>query len=160
MTKTPEKITWNDEMDEALKAYAADGLSGTRIAEEITKQFQLKFEMSRNAVIGRAHRKGYALATRSQKHKKIVGQRKTTQDNAAQNRTTVKPAVKSIVNIFRSTTPIEGLRITDLGLRDCRWTESEGHPADYIFCGKEKKPGSSYCAEHHRRVYYKTPRKY
>jgi hypothetical protein len=41
--------------------------------------------------------------------------------------------------------------------RTCQWLD--GEPRDRNFCGEPSQPGSSYCAEHHARCWYKAPGK-
>lgn len=36
----------------------------------------------------------------------------------------------------------------ELERHDCRWTDSNGHASDFIFCGEETVLGRPYCAEH------------
>jgi hypothetical protein len=65
---------------------------------------------------------------------------------------------------FRAGSPLpdeaeEGVDVTgrrlgllDVGAHDCRWIN--GDPlADHTFCGKPVKEGTSWCPEHHARVY-------
>lgn len=44
------------------------------------------------------------------------------------------------------------LGLMDIGAHDCRWID--GDPlAEHSFCGKPVKEGSSWCPEHHKRVF-------
>jgi hypothetical protein len=40
----------------------------------------------------------------------------------------------------------------ELGPRDCRWTDSNGHASTFVFCGEQKVMGRPYCAAHCARA--------
>lgn len=155
------KILWTYQMDVMIRELAAKGMTGTQIADTLNKTMELPRPATRNAVIGRCHRQGIELHNHSQKPKP---QKKKVVVKQEQKKAKPKVAVEKIVlpepvEIY-SDIQTDKKRIIDLGVFDCRWTESVGHPSTFEFCGARKKPGSSYCAEHHARVYIKPPRKY
>lgn len=45
------------------------------------------------------------------------------------------------------------LGLMDVGAHDCKWISGDPLLADHSFCGKPVKPGTSWCPEHHKRVY-------
>jgi hypothetical protein len=44
--------------------------------------------------------------------------------------------------------------VADLPVRTCQWHGGQKGPDGWlVFCGKRVREDSSYCAEHHKRVY-------
>ena len=150
-------IRWTDEMDAVLRELASKGCSAREIAEEVKKIFPLAQTATKNSIIGRAGRQRIPLCRPN--HSPIKKQKINTEPikkekpvKAVKKRGEKqmdKPVLQKIV--VPEKIEISGKRIIDLGAYDCRWTDSNGHPGDFIFCAKPKKDGSSYCAEHHAR---------
>jgi hypothetical protein len=88
--------------------------------------------MTKNAVIGRANRLGL-------------------QDKA---RSPIKPGIAKQQRVRLAV----ATRIAAEGIapRSCRWIESNDRPyPDDPFCGAPVQPGTSWCPEHHERVFTK-----
>lgn len=49
--------------------------------------------------------------------------------------------------------------IPDFRPRECRWIEGEPDGVNTVYCNKPTQPDSSWCCEHHARVYIKVPDK-
>jgi GcrA cell cycle regulator len=120
-------MSWTDERVALLKKLWEKGLSASQIASELGG-------VTRNAVIGKAHRMGLAsrpspLKTETQKPK------------AAKKKAPEKKAVKERITL---------LQLTD---KMCKWPI--GHPGepDFHFCGKKAEAGVPYCAEHCAQAY-------
>ncbi|MEM7568617.1 MAG: GcrA family cell cycle regulator [Pseudomonadota bacterium] len=113
-------MSWTDERIEALRKHWDEGLSASQIAEKLGEG------VTRNAVIGKAHRLG--LKSRPSPVKSEPAQAK------AKPKATPKASSK--------------VSLLDLTERICKWPI--GHPtdADFHFCGKPAKPGFPYCDEH------------
>lgn len=47
----------------------------------------------------------------------------------------------------------ERIGLMDLGRNDCRYCNGDPMTADHSFCGRPVRPGSSWCPDHHRRVF-------
>lgn len=145
---------WTPKMDAKMLELASAGFTSRKIAEAINQQFQLPYEITRNAVIGRANRIGLSWDAMPRIKKAPKPKRKSTK------KIILKPANVYIGNFMETgdSPPADGLTIWELGLNNCRWTESSGHPSNYVFCGHRTRAGSSYCQEHHTRVYYNPKR--
>lgn len=111
-------MVWTDERIEQLKALWAEGLT----TGEIGKRLQV----SKNAVVGKAHRLG--LKGRPSPIKRAKEPRR--QAPAAKE---PEPKIKSIV---------------DLSAHTCRWPIGDPREPDFHFCGAPALPGKPYCAEH------------
>ena len=118
-------LGWTDERVELLKTLWKKGLSASQIAEE------LGGDVTRNAVIGKAHR--LDLSSRPSPVKKAPKIEKPAPK--------VEPEIITI------------LTLTD---RMCKWPM--GHPgdADFRFCGRKSTPGQPYC-QHHASIAYQAP---
>jgi hypothetical protein len=45
------------------------------------------------------------------------------------------------------------VRFADLTSRSCKFVINDGNPKDFLFCGDDRKDGSSYCERHHKMCY-------
>lgn len=160
-------IKWTTEMDAVVQQLANDGLSSSRIADAINERFCQEVHVTKNSVIGRANRIGFSLSgAKRKKRRKIDPLRKDRKVAVKTERRPKDPSQPALIPLETyfpasaiNTVPPK-LGLLDLKRLDCRWTDSVGHPSAYEFCGAPVKGGSSYCAEHHARVYLKTARKY
>lgn len=125
-------MAWTEERIDALKQYWDEGLSASQIAAKLGEG------VTRNAVIGKAHRLG--LKSRPSPLKSGAGKAKAP-TRKARERSTKK----------RLTT------LLDLSDRMCKWPN--GHPGDedFHFCGKPSEPGMPYCAAHCAVAYQAQP---
>ena len=112
-------MSWSDEMIVLLKTHWGSGKSAAEIAQLLGPS------MTRNAVIGKAHRMGLS-GTRS-------GPTKATRF--------VKPEPDPAATI---------LNLTD---RMCRWPIGDPKQAGFRFCAKGVSSTLPYCHEHARLAY-------
>lgn len=164
-------MSWTDERIATLRKLWREGLTASQIARMIGG-------MSRNAVIGKAHRIGLAgRVTRDRKRDHFGGMAKPTKDLTKVTKQARKPAPKpSPIRELLRDLPTEPLppvdtmpaqvSFNDLEDHHCRAIVAEHLPFDgdrKIYCGKRKEPGKVYCACHVRRyetaaqVYAKYP---
>lgn len=130
-------MAWTDDRIEILRKLWDDGLSASQIAKELGEN------VTRNAVIGKAHRLG--LKSRPSPVKKD-----------AKKKAPAKPAVKKAPPKEKK---IVGGKVSLLELTDrmCKWPI--GHPGedDFHFCGKGSEAGMPYCAAHCAEAYQAQP---
>lgn len=123
-------MAWTEDRINILRALWKEGLTASKIAVRLGEG------VTRNAVIGKAHRLG--LASRPSPLKTDT--------------TKAKPAQK------KPPPPAERSKITLLQLteRMCKWPI--GHPgeADFHFCGHLSTAGQPYCP-HHAAMAYQSP---
>ena len=113
-------MAWTDERVELLKKLWAEGLSASQIAGRLGG-------VTRNAVIGKAHRlglKGRPSPIKRQANKPVE--------------------VKKETRVFT---------LTDLSAATCRWPIGDPQEAEFHFCGKSAAPGIPYCADHSQLAY-------
>lgn len=110
-------MVWTDERIELLKVLWAEGLTTGEIGKRL--------EVSKNAVVGKAHRLGLkgrpSPIKRSRKPQKAAAPEKPAE-----------PA-KAVVEVSGPT---------------CRWPFGDPKEAGFHFCGKRALAGKPYCAEH------------
>lgn len=122
-------MEWTDERITLLRELWGEGLSASQIADRLG-------DVTRNAVIGKAHRLGL--------EKRPSPIKRSPEGSPVRKAKTSKPKPK-------------GATILDLTERMCRWPI--GHPGerDFHFCGKKTVPGLPYCAEHASVAYQSPP---
>jgi hypothetical protein len=144
---------WTDERKALVRRlWVQDGQAASVIAARISHEVGRK--VTRNSVIGIAHRSGWALGgverVRRQAANKGNGKtwkRKRQLTPAAQK--PLSPLAKLMADPFvPRTAPVAPLLldIQDLGDDQCRYPCTDGPP--HRFCGRGKVPGLPYCPDH------------
>lgn len=168
-------MIWNDERVDALKHLWAYGLSASQIAARIGG-------VSRNSVIGKAHRLGLPLrghAGNGRPRTSATPRNRKTMNKYRSNRlkntvrlgtpvTISTTATKIARTIERDGIPIPTpaeadiprvsfLDLNEDGKKHCKWIcldSVTGVPQDApMFCGEEPEPGLVYCRAHALRAY-------
>ncbi len=162
-------MSWTDERINTLKKMWKEGKSAAEIAKTLGKG------VTRNAVIGKAHRMG--LSGRPSPIKKPVAPKKEAAPKvtkavapkaAAPAKKVAAPAAKAIV----PTREVEELRklesaavqigggvaLIDLTERMCKWPIGDPKDADFSFCGRGIRVGTPYCPEHAAMAYQTSSR--
>lgn len=146
-------MAWTEERVEKLRELWDKGLSASQIAKELAEG------VTRNAVIGKAHRLGLAsrpspvkadAAKKAAAPKKAADSGKTT---LAAKRAAAKSESISIKPVVQKRTGSGKITILELSERICKWPI--GHPgdADFQFCGKPSQSVHPYCSEHCHQAY-------
>ncbi len=161
-------INWTDDIVDKVKKYWFDGYSAGQIASK------LPFEVTRNAVIGVIHRKGWNRSPSVGAHNRLNGPRVSAHKRMIK-RAASKPKAKS-PSSFTATSPKTGLfvpgkelprepmpvedvppadlvKFADLSERQCKWIYGDPREPSHGFCGKPVVPGLSWCALHKQRVF-------
>lgn len=111
-------MVWTDERIEQLKELWSEGLTTGEIGKRLG--------VSKNAVVGKAHRLG--LKGRPSPIKRAKNSRQSS------------PAPKEKDKKIRS--------VVDLSANTCRWPIGDPREPGFHFCGAPTLPGKPYCAEH------------
>ena len=146
-------MAWTDERIAQLKAGWEGGMTASQIAE------QLGEGVSRNAVIGKAHRLGLESRPSPVKNgdEGEVAVATPVVAPVAVAPATIAPA--PVVSMAPRPVPVLAKKparggkaakttLLDLNEKTCKWPI--GHPgdADFHFCGKASQAGFPYCTEH------------
>ena len=155
---------WTPEKDELLAKLLRDGLSASQIAAQ--------FNVSRNAVIGRVHRKrelaaiGFERGLPHHRPKPKNGRvptRKIAKPKPAP-RVPLKPVSAPPKPVPVPITSIERVRFDEARAREritlvelahdrCKFAVNDAAPGEtFYFCGEPQDGESSYCLHHHKRV--------
>ncbi len=138
-------MNWTAERAALLKRLWAAGRSASEIAHELG-------DVSRNAVIGKAHRLG--LASRSKTAAADVKRRANASSNRKPGILNSKPPEplpperKPPMESMDS--PCTFMALTP---RSCRWPIGDPRESGFKFCGCKKIDGLPYC-DHHVRIAY------
>lgn len=146
--------TWSTERIETLTTMWRAGRSGNEIARHIGGG------ITRNAVIGKAHRLG--LAGHQSKDAREARKSQSMQvRHRAVKRSKEKPMTKDTVmsRIFGDACPLPQedtpkgplVMFADLEAHHCRAPYGDPKQDGFGFCGCKVVPGISYCADHARR---------
>jgi GcrA cell cycle regulator len=114
-------MSWNDDKITRLKKLWQEGLTTGEIGKRLG--------VSKNAVVGKAHRLG--LKGRPSPIKRPT-------------RATPEPKKQPEVRVFT---------LTDLSSQTCRWPIGDPKHEDFRFCGKPVYAGKPYCGEHCATAY-------
>lgn len=134
-------MSWTDERIELLRKSWESGMTASQIAEVLGEG------ISRNAVIGKAHRLGLqARPSPVRGSEERVELASPVASEAPVAAAALLPARKPA----RPATPAKAAKtsLLDLSEKVCKWPI--GHPGenDFHFCGKASSPGFPYCPEH------------
>lgn len=162
-------MSWTDERIATLKKMWKEGKSAAEIAKTLGKG------VTRNAVIGKAHRMG--LSGRPSPIKKSAAPKKEaapkkTAAKATRSKKAAAPAAapssKSApakeaaedVRIFeKDVVPAGGgVALLDLTERMCKWPIGDPRDDDFTFCGLAIRPGTPYCPDHAAMAYQTSSR--
>ncbi len=114
------QMTWTAERVSELRKLWATGASTAEIGRRLG--------VSKNAVVGKAHRSGLA------------------------------PRPSPIRRLPASPPPARPVRLAPIGKAVCNWPFGDPQDDDFHFCGAEAEPGKPYCLEHCNRAYTRSAR--
>ena len=132
-------MSWTHERIEHLKKLWEAGHTASSIATELGG-------ITRNAVIGKAHRLG--LSGRMKSKSKVSSVSIVRRKKMPANRNS--KIIELTTSVSEPMNPISFAGIKD-GL--CRWPLGEPEDLDFKFCGRSSNDGVIYCDEHHSLAY-------
>lgn len=160
------KLSWTDDRISLLKRMWKEGKSAADIAKALGKG------VTRNAVIGKAHRMG--LSGRPSPIKKPETKKAAAAPKKEAKAAPAKkaaPAAKSapagpvreaeeIKRVEKEAIPPGGgVALIDLTERMCKWPIGDPREADFTFCGRPIRQGTPYCPEHAATAYQTSGRR-
>lgn len=173
-------MSWTDERIALLKKMWKEGKSAAEIAKTLGKG------VTRNAVIGKAHRMG--LSGRPSPIKKPAAPKKEAAAAPPKKERAAAPAaapaaprgkkaavtppaanakasallnkeVEELKTIEKEIVPLGGgVALIDLTERMCKWPIGDPRDPDFTFCGRGIRPGTPYCPEHAAMAYQTSSR--
>ena len=132
-------MAWTYERIEQLKKLWEEGLTASRIAAELG-------DVTRNAVIGKAHRLGLSGRMVSKGQSSGISIIRKKKINIPKNQKIIEITTQS----DEPMNPTPFLEIKD-GL--CRWPIGEPENSNFKFCGRTTNEGFVYCQSHHKKAY-------
>ncbi|HEX6981099.1 MAG TPA: GcrA family cell cycle regulator [Alphaproteobacteria bacterium] len=137
-------MDWTSEQINQLTRLWHEGLSTAEIGKRLG--------ISKNAVVGKAHR--LRLAARPSPIKRVGSRQSPAPRPAAQHR----PQSMAAPARTPSPAPQPAPRVVELSTQTCRWPI--GHPGDpgFHFCTERAIQGKPYCIEHSAVAYVKKPK--
>lgn len=151
-------MEWSSERIEQLRSLWHDGLSASQIATHLGG-------ITRNAVIGKAHRLGLTGRPSPIKNRpagvprpRPVRRPRVEAPASVAPRAIARPPAAPPRHMEIRPAPIEvedvpGATILTLTDRICKWPIGDPRHPDFHFCGRASAEGLPYCADHARRAY-------
>ena len=163
-------MSWTDERIAILKKLWKDGKSAAEIAKTLSKG------VTRNAVIGKAHRMGLSgrpspiKKSTSKSGKKSAKSSKKKINEVKRDKKLIAPSSKGkLATSSKETTksgkskkedlpPSGGVSLLDLTERMCKWPIGDPREEDFTFCGRNSDGGTPYCPTHAAMAYQSSSR--
>ena len=133
-------MSWNEEKVDKLKELWGKGSTASQIAEIIGG-------LSRNAVIGKAHRLNLSSKIRVKNSTSTRSYQHSNEENNSNQKKSRKSKFKSLI-IEKDFEPENPKKLEGLDESSCKWPI--GHPEEetFYFCGRSSLKDFSYCKLH------------
>ena len=144
-------MSWNDEKVEKLKELWGKGSTASQIAQIIGG-------ISRNAVIGKAHRLNLSSKIKARSTSSNQNFQNSEEENNSRQKKGRKSKFQSLI-IEKDFEPENPKKLEELDESSCKWPI--GHPEEesFYFCGRSSLNDFSYCKLHLLYAYQPKGRK-
>jgi len=132
-------MSWNDEKVEKLKKLWGNGNTASQIAQIIGG-------ISRNAVIGKAHRLNLSAKIKSRNGSNNPTSKKQDFNNVS-SKVSRKSKFKSLL-IEKNFEPENPKQLEELDENTCKWPTGNPDESSFYFCGRSSLKDFSYCKLH------------
>lgn len=163
-------MAWTEQQIQTLKKMWGNGYSASEIAK------CLGGGLTRNAVIGKAHRMKLSAGAASTRKvvkppsetkgvvmtpiKKVSSKRRAMMRTLPPvQSTTIPRKIDPVLRPIEISKRTEGIPVTKAGERHCRWPIGDPRSPDFRFCGCEISEGLPYCTQHARVAYQTVSRR-
>ena len=140
-------MSWTEEKTEKLKKLWAEGHTASQIAR------MLGDDISRNAVIGKAHRLNLAGRTQSRMISSPKINNNQYQKKANLQRRIRRPRGLRAIVIEKDFEPENPTSLENLTDKTCRWPIGHPDEKDFYFCGRTPMDERIYCKLHVLHAY-------
>lgn len=144
-----DRLKWSDERNKMLRDLLELGLSSAMAAQ--------RMGISKNAVVGQAHRLGIVYGRTAKKDKTrqsvipLPKSKKFAPSSTVEGMRDVKHLENEPAPIGKPATPPED--------KACRWVHGDPATMTWQHCGHPQHEKSVYCQHHHMRAYHRVPYK-
>ena len=138
-------MSWTEEKIAKLKELWGKGNTASQIAEIIGG-------VSRNAVIGKAHRLNLSAKIKTRSSISQSGISELRQSNNSLKKTSRKNKFRSLL-LDKNFEPAKNLQLEDLNENTCKYMEGHPDEKDSAFCGRKTVEKFSYCPLHLMMVF-------
>ena len=133
-------MSWTEDKVEKLKELWGKGSTASQIAEIIGG-------ISRNAVIGKAHRLNLSAKIKTRSAKSNLNFNNSSEEKSNQTRKSRKSKFKSLI-IEKDFEPENPKQLEELDENSCKWPIGHPNEKSFYFCGRSSLKDFSYCKLH------------
>ncbi len=133
-------MSWTEEKVAKLKELWGKGNTASQIAEIIGG-------ISRNAVIGKAHRLNLSAKIKTRSAKSNLNFNNSSEEKSNQTRKSRKSKFKSLI-IEKDFEPENPKQLEELDENSCKWPIGHPNEKSFYFCGRSSLKDFSYCKLH------------
>ena len=133
-------MSWTEEKVAKLKELWGNGSTASQIAEIIGG-------ISRNAVIGKAHRLSLSSKIKTRNASSIQNYDNNSEENNSKQKRGRKSKFKSLI-IEKDFEPENPKKLEELDESSCKWPIGHPEEENFYFCGRSSLKDFSYCKLH------------